>query len=125
MHYYDKNGEEITLEQYVELFGDFEYKRIELTEVGPYQVSTVWLGLDHNFLGGPPLIFETMVFTSDSWEGKELLLDLECQRYSTEEEARKGHAEYVALIRATTPEIPDGLEKEADGEHQQQQGKPR
>lgn len=27
-----------------------------------YRVSTVFLGIDHNFDGGPPLLFETMVF---------------------------------------------------------------
>jgi hypothetical protein len=26
------------------------------------RVSTAWLGLDHSFLVGPPVIFETMVF---------------------------------------------------------------
>ena len=50
-------------------------------------VSTVWLGLDHNFNpNGPPLIFETTVFrTKADLEG------LETRRYSTEPEARAGH----------------------------------
>lgn len=29
------------------------------------RLSTVWLGLDHNFFGGPPLIYETMLFAPD------------------------------------------------------------
>ena len=29
------------------------------------RVSTVWLGINHNFLGGRPLIFETMLFFGD------------------------------------------------------------
>jgi len=58
-------------------------------------VSTVWLGIDHNFGSGPPLIFETMVF-SDEHD----LLELYCQRYSTEVEAIAGHAEIVRRARA-------------------------
>lgn len=34
--------------------------------VGTVLISTVFLGLDHNFTGqGPPLLFETMVFRKD------------------------------------------------------------
>lgn len=49
------------------------------------KLSTVWLGLDHNFGGeGPPLIFETMLFMKSNKN------DLQW-RYSTEEEAKEGH----------------------------------
>lgn len=40
-------------------------RRVALTQVGPCTVSTVFLGLDHNYFGGPPLLFETMVFVPD------------------------------------------------------------
>jgi len=53
-------------------------------------VSTVWLGIDHNFGGGIPLIFETMVFPKKGEYG-----ELECRRYSTEQEAIAGHEEVV------------------------------
>jgi hypothetical protein len=52
-------------------------------------VSTVWLGIDHQFGNGPPLIFETMVFPADSYS------DLDCERYSTETEALAGHEAMV------------------------------
>lgn len=121
LYYYARNGDEITMEQYLPLFADRTYKIVEQTTVGPYQVSTVWLGLDHSFGDfSKPMIFETMVFTSDSWEGRDPLLDLECRRYSTEEEARTGHAEYVTLLQATTPDIPDSLEKEEDDRTKEQ-----
>src|SRR5436189_165925 len=64
------------------------YYRVVAVDTLPngYRVSTVWLGLDHNFsLEGPPLIFETMVF------GKELWMDLDSARYATEAEAMEGH----------------------------------
>ena len=57
-------------------------------------VSTVWLGMDHSFGDGPPLIFETMVFGGE--------LDQECDRYTTEEQAQQGHAAMVARVQRTT-----------------------
>lgn len=49
-------------------------------------VSTVFLGLNHNFGTGKPLIFETMVFRS-----KGDFRNLDMERYSTEKEAKIGH----------------------------------
>jgi len=53
-------------------------------------VSTVFLGLDHNFFGGPPLLFETMVFG-----GKHNLYQV---RYSTWEQAETGHNRIVEAL---------------------------
>lgn len=73
----------------------FENRRIAEDEIGPARVSTVFLGLDHNwgFKGGP-ILFETMVF----WTGSPL--DEDCVRYRTLEEAKRGHQEMCALVRA-------------------------
>ena len=39
------------------------WARVRLTRAGPYRVSTVFLGYDHNFPHeGPPVLFETMTF---------------------------------------------------------------
>ena len=55
------------------------------------QVSTVFLGLNHQFdPGGPPLIFETMIFGGEH--------DQDCWRYSTLPEAKVGHARALALV---------------------------
>lgn len=54
------------------------------------RVSTVFLGLDHSFCGGPPILWETMVFDGT--------LDQEQRRYSTYEDAVKGHAEMLAKV---------------------------
>ena len=51
------------------------------------RLSTVWLGLDHSFGEGPPLIFESMVFAPGSRPE-----ELDQVRYSTEQEALLGHA---------------------------------
>ena len=50
-------------------------------------ISTVFLGLDHNFGEGCPALFETMVFG-----GK---LDEQMERYATWDEAEKGHRKWV------------------------------
>lgn len=85
-NYYDKAGKPIDMMTWVRLFEDREYKVIEKTPVGALEVSTVWLGSDHDFSGkGPPIIFETLVFP-DCEDG---------ERYCTETEAREGHARYV------------------------------
>jgi len=60
-------------------------------QVGHVRVSTVFLGLDHNWIGGEPLLWETRVFG-----GK---LDGECERYSTRADAVAGHALMVQRVR--------------------------
>ena len=64
----------------------------DLGDVG--SVSTIWLGLDLGFswpAGGPPVIFETMIFGGP--------LDGYCERWTTEAEARAGHRAFVRLLR--------------------------
>jgi hypothetical protein len=64
-------------------------RRVLLTRIFDMAVvSTVFLGLDHSYDGGPPLIFETMVFWAD--EGGN-----ECRRCSTWIEAEAMHREMV------------------------------
>ena len=109
--YFDREGNPISLMEYARLSNDIDYKRIDFTTVGPFVVSTVWLGIDHQFgLDGPPLLFESMVFSADAWEintkrGPDAervpLTDFDCQRYSTEAEARAGHNALVALVEAS------------------------
>lgn len=92
--YYDRDGKPLTMMQWAQMLekrGDENYKRVAETVLPDGKwVSTVWLGLDHQFGDGPPLIFETMVFPSRGEFG-----DLDCQRYSTEAEALAGHAQMV------------------------------
>lgn len=53
---------------------------------GGQVVSTVFLGLDHSFAGGRPLLRETMVF-ADEHSNEDLFV----QRYHTYSEAMEGH----------------------------------
>ncbi len=50
------------------------------------QISTVFLGINHNFEPGPPLVFETMVFAKDYPD-----IDEYMDRYSTWDDAVAGH----------------------------------
>lgn len=104
--YYDRDGRPISLAAWLALLGSPGAKRVALTQVGPYMVSTVWLGLDHSFGAGDPLIFETMVFPAEGWaDPTERNPAFEFQdRYASEQRAREGHAETVLLICATLSE---------------------
>ena len=61
-------------------------------------VSTVFLGLDHNWNGGPPILFETMVFGGPHNEYQE--------RYATWDQAEKDHDRVVEALKAgKSPEL--------------------
>lgn len=84
--YYNKKGESISLLRWASLLEDMQYKVVkqETLPNGNF-VSTVWTGTGIND------IFETMVFESKgNYEG------IDEERYSTEEEAIKGHDAMVA-----------------------------
>jgi hypothetical protein len=68
---------------------------VALDELSPggARVSTVFLGIDHNFsCQGPPVLFETMIFGGE--------LDGRQVRYCARDEALAGHAEMLAKARA-------------------------
>ncbi len=71
-------------------------------------VSTVFLGLNHNFGEGPPLLFETMVFPqhgpidSPIKIGTGQFMESYCERYATLEEALAGHERAVLHAFCTT-----------------------
>ena len=54
------------------------------------RVSTVFIGLDHNFGDGPPLLWETMIFGG--------AYDQETWRYTTRAEAEAGHRRAVERV---------------------------
>jgi hypothetical protein len=68
-------------------------KQVADEEINGKRVSTVWLGIDHNFLGGRPLLFETMVFDGPRG-GSDIYMD----RYTTWDEAVKGHQKAVGWV---------------------------
>lgn len=63
---------------------------VEKSQFGDVKVSTVFLGLDHSFGGGEPLLFETMIFGGEH--------DQYQDRYSTWDEAAEGHKKACELV---------------------------
>lgn len=79
------------------LSGDDKKRRVDYTELadGIVTVSTIFLGLDHNYYGkGPPILFETIVFglTMESGEMQ--------RRYSSWDDAEVGHKMTVKKVKA-------------------------
>jgi hypothetical protein len=70
-------------------------RRVAYTKTWTYRVSTVFLGLNHNFMEGEPLLFESMVFPMGGWEEQEMA------RYSTWDEAITGHRAMVRRLFQT------------------------
>lgn len=66
-------------------------RRVAQTDIKDgVRVSTVFLGMDHNFgSDGPPLLFETMIFGGPH-DGYQV-------RYPTWDEAERGHEEAVSM----------------------------
>jgi len=69
---------------------DINNRIVKKTNIGDVKVSTVFLGLNHNWGDGAPLLFETMIFGGEH--------DEYCDRYSTWEEAEMGHERACKLV---------------------------
>ncbi len=72
-------------------FEDIEARQIAIDVLdGAVTISTVFLGLDHGFGGGRPVLFETLVFGGP--------LDGEMDRYCTYDEAEAGHTAMLQRV---------------------------
>lgn len=70
-----------------------QFNRVVKQEtIGTVKVSTVFLGLDHQFGNGAPLLFETMTFGTPDEEQM-------CERCSTWEQAEEQHERVARLVR--------------------------
>lgn len=139
----DDHGQPVEVEVYDE-FGNLDMhallrwarwfetadRHIAKTDVGPFWISTVFLGLDHNFgEDRAPKIFETMVFDNERRDLKtavEAVVRMQVShdtdlgdegfwgimwRYSTREEAEQGHAAAVERCRAHLDAITEEVER--------------
>lgn len=94
--YRDKLGREIETDELELLLRDKDYKFIAQEQVGKFWVSTVWLGVPHDWPANK--YFETIVFLTN---GNEVLYGDSCdlRRYETLMEAEQGHKEVVEEYR--------------------------
>ena len=74
------------------MFEDQKGRRVDWTEIGDYEISTVFLGLDHGY-DGRPLLFETMIFGKKGSPGDEYQT-----RCSTYQEAKEMHKAAIKWI---------------------------
>ena len=72
--------------------GDINNRRVAKTEFDDGFVSTVFLGLDHRFGPGEPVLWETMIFGGPHNEYQ--------KRYTSRATAELGHRKAVALATA-------------------------
>lgn len=75
-------------------FEKIENRKVENTVVSEgVEVSTVFLGIDHNFMphSSPPILWETMIFGGEHAEWQE--------RYSSYDDAVAGHWRAVRIAK--------------------------
>lgn len=67
------------------------YKRVVAQDyIGNYEVSTIFLGIDHNFWdNNKPLLFETMIFPECDY----------CERCATWDEALEQHKRAIESLK--------------------------
>ena len=95
MYILDENNKPVVCDdasEWARWFEGSEDRIVAQDSVGDVKISTVFLGLDHNFSGtGDPLLFETMVFGG--------VHDEYTERYTTYDLAKQRHDEVVAFVR--------------------------
>lgn len=113
--YFSRDGEPLTFSEWANLFESIHdpvaYRMVGQDTVfdkngREHFVSTVWLGLDHGFGKGPPVIFETMIFC----HGHECRINDEQWRYCTEAQAEAGHAAAVQLVEETSTPLRERIQ---------------
>ena len=67
-------------------------RRVDHTMIGKTSISTVFLAMDHSWGSGPPVLWETMIFSPNEE------LDNWTDRYTSEDDAKIGHWEMVNYV---------------------------
>ena len=121
MIYYilDKDGDPV-LEPDLQRWAAWMAKHVRILRqetVGGYLVSTVFLGVDHNYSSnGPPVLWETLVghYIDMRWSDGTLrkgLQDEEMYRHTSREEAMACHLDCVARYAAMAKAAKQQLDK--------------
>ena len=99
--YWDIEGQPIKdVVEFARLFENKAYQRLAHAQLANgFQISTVWLGIDHNFgRHKRPVIFETMIF--DKFNGR---WDRNIIRYCEKGFALRGHRRVIEACRRRRP----------------------
>jgi hypothetical protein len=95
--FYDRDVKPIKFSEFMELMCHDDYRRVGLTKLATpdgteISVSTVWFGADHaGTKGAPPLIYESLI-SGGHGDGR-------TDRYTTLQEAQKGHSDLLDWVR--------------------------
>ncbi len=95
LHTYDRDGSPIPYTKWMWIRGVANWYKIVRHDhlQADLLVSTVWLGYDHSMrMGGPPIIFETMVFGLKRFEGYQ-------DRFGLGRVTFEGHERILAQVR--------------------------
>jgi hypothetical protein len=105
-YYFDRDGKPLTRDEWLHFWWSVpfdDYRRVAVDQIGPFRISTVWLGVNDGSMG----IFETR-FEYDDGGAK-------YYRSSTESEARDQHAYRVRAACATLGRMATRLELDLTG----------
>lgn len=91
--------------------------QVALTKVGPYTISTVFLGVNHNHSKGPPRLFETMAWVEAGDHLTQKRDYISQKRCATWAEAEAQHRETIAQIKEPQDEVKDLMEAEEGQTH--------
>jgi hypothetical protein len=97
--YYILEGREVVpcdvMASWAKWFEQCDRRRVAQDNIGVARISTVFLGINYAWGGGPPLVFETRVFGGEHDEFQE--------RCSTYAEAEEMHARACLMVREEIP----------------------
>lgn len=93
MKYWNKQGREITRDEWLDLWGDKNYRQIAKDKISEIEISTVWVGGPSN---SPKGIFETMTFCKKTHDS--CPFDQWQERADTEYEAMAQHCRLIDLL---------------------------
>lgn len=100
----DAQGEPVAVDDvltWARWFGDARKRILARDVIRGVLVSTVFLGLDHNWsFTGPPVLWETMIFDSEGSDQYQ-------ERYASRASALAGHARALAAIQDWDREVED------------------
>lgn len=76
-----------------------EYKSCQVARnvIDEFEISTIFIGINHNLFGGAPILFETMIFKNNN------SLDFQ-ERYDSWDKALEGHKKAVDWVKNGFPE---------------------
>ncbi len=97
----DENKQPVKTEDFKEWLNilNEDMRRVAFDEINDVTISTVFLGIDHGHGKGIPILWETMCFsTNQDYNDYQ-------ERYTSHEDALKGHQECVEAIKANKPLI--------------------